>query len=487
MKVDTNAGTHTTPRRLSLVRRVLAPLNLALIVVLGLFIVWDYNRTWRSYFDLTRGELQEEAKFVLSAVLRLRKENVPALDRFVDELCATMEEARSPGHAIVVRTDEKSSRQRGYHHGAPEIMAAMAQAVQDASGLARVGKDSILVGLAADEGVIVYVSHQVSVMTDILRPQLSRRMAGILALGLVLGIVLNIVLHRFLVRPLSGMVNVVHQFAQGQRAARMSDSPTAELGVLSDEFNFMASQLEMAELRRGGRMKRARRIQKNLLPNLSSLPDGRWVSVFQPADEVGGDYYDVFPLPDGSLLLCVADVAGHGVPGAMVAAMLKILLQAGVKAEQEPSALLEMLNAALCRTVLSEGFATMFLARLDLSAGSLTFTSAGHEPAYFIPANGHARCLEATGMVLGVAENAKWTAERLRADSGDRLVVVTDGIAQTTSPSGEMFGKDRLMKILEEGRSEALEDLRDRLVAAIDSHRSGAVQTDDITLLGVEF
>jgi len=473
-------------RRLSIVRRVLAPLNLALIVVMGLSIAWDYNRMWKSHFQTAKAELEAEANFVLSVVERFRGEGLPSTREVEEEFCTAMTEALPPGHVIAVRIAGEDFPKQG---GLPPsgMVTSMDRAVDTASGLAHPDEDSIIVGIAAKNDVIVYVSQELSTLTSALRPRLSRRMAGILMVGFVLAVILNLVLHRSLLRPLRDMVRVVHQLGRGKWSARMADSRTKELGLLGDEFNLMASELEKAEIRRRGRMKRARRIQTNLLPGMSSLPGGSWVSAFEPADEVGGDYFDVLPLSDKSVLLCVADVAGHGVPGAMVAAMLKVLLQAGVRQQGGPAQLLHALNAALCRTIPSEGFATMLLARIDLKERALTCVSAGHERAYLLRGDRPTVFLESTGTVLGVRAEAKWETQELSLSAGDRLVAVTDGIPQTVSPAGEIFGQDRLLAMLEAGRTDSLAVLRDRVVKAVVSHRGPAPQNDDMAFLAVEF
>jgi sigma-B regulation protein RsbU (phosphoserine phosphatase) len=208
--------------------------------------------------------------------------------------------------------------------------------------------------------------------------------------------------------------------------------------------------------------------------------------LFEPADELTGDYYDVLTYPDGSLLLLIADVTGHGVPAAMGAGMLKSLLQTMVDVERDPARLLSMLNSPYASVTLPEDFATVLLARYDPKARTLTYASAGHEPAYRTRSEGEPLQLSSTGTLLGVEPSASWDEETISIERGDLLVLLTDGITESFSPEGEPFGQGRLVETLRATRAGPAEavvaEVREQLMA----FRGDQPQRDDMALLVVE-
>ncbi|MHC4481148.1 MAG: PP2C family protein-serine/threonine phosphatase [Planctomycetota bacterium] len=473
-------------RRPSLVRQLLIVVNVALVAVLGFFMVWDYHAQSRTYIRQAKVSLDEEAKVLLRSVQRLQGQGEAVLQDFVNEVCGIMKEPRSRGHHMALRTAGGTVVACPHHRVSLPMLDAMERAASSNRGVAAVEERLVVVGKAERPETLVYVSEYVSAVEDILRSAIIRRISGLLVAGLMLGTVVNVVLHRLLVRPLQSMVPVVHRFGHGELGARMPTINTMELGVLGDEFDRMAGSLQEAEEERHLRMRTAQRIQQKLLPDLSAVEGVCLDCRFLPADEVAGDFYDVLSLPDGAMLLCVSDVSGHGVPAAMVAAMLEALLRNAAEREADPATLLRMVNWALCRLSTDETFATMVLARWDPQSRTLRFVSAGHEQAYLIPHQDKAQGLPSTGPVLGISEAAEWTTMSRAIPDGGRLVIVTDGIVEAASPTGEPFGKGRLQTLLEGSRSEPLAAMLDQLIDRIAEHRAQASQSDDITVLAAE-
>jgi serine phosphatase RsbU (regulator of sigma subunit) len=470
-------------KRPRLIWRLLVGVNLTIASVLGLFMLWDYRVEWRTHLQEKRTALQDEARILLAPIARLREQGQGAVQGFLDEACGAMQESSSPGHHIAVRLGEETLQARVRQRHSPEMLAAMEQAASSPARLAALAEDLLIVGSARRDDQVVYVSEYVSTIRRILRSQVVRRVVSILAVGVTLAVVLNLLLSWLLVRPLPDMIRVVRQLGGGQLGARMQDVNLMELGWLSDEFNRMAGALEKSEMERHLRMNRARRIQQNLLPDLSALPDWRVCSFFQPADEVAGDYYDAVPLPDGTLLLCMADVSGHGIPAALGAAMLKGLLLGAVEKEKAPGKLLHLLNRAFLRVSLPEDFATMIVVRLDRQDGVLTYASAGHEPAYLIPSEGETQLLPSTGPLLGIEAEAHWESLSLQVKTQDRLVLVSDGVVEAVSSDQEPFGRKRLRAALEQSARYPLQRSCELLQERISAFRGSSRQHDDITLL----
>jgi serine phosphatase RsbU (regulator of sigma subunit) len=398
-----------------------------------------------------------------------------------------MQEAASPGHHIIVRLGAVSIQAQAHHRASPDILAAMQTGAGRPDGRASLGAETIVVGTATRDDVVVYVSEYLSDIQRAVRDVLVWRILTILVVGVVIGIIFNVLVHRLLMRPLRGMVQTVRQFSQGRLAARMPPANTVELGFLADEFDLMAGALEASNAEHRAQMAKARRIQDNLRPELGKTQGVRLACLFQPASEVAGDYYDVAPLSDGALLFCVADVTGHGVPAAMGAAMLKSLLQVATERESQPERVLRLLNAAFRRVSLDEDFATMTLVRWDRPNRMLAFASAGHGMAYLLRKAGGIETFDSTGPALGFVVPGRWATHRTSVASGDRLIIVTDGVTETASADGDFFGRERLLALLEQSRGEPVDVLSSQLAAALASYRGSAPQRDDITLLAAKF
>lgn len=235
-------------------------------------------------------------------------------------------------------------------------------------------------------------------------------------------------------------------------------------------------------------MAKAREIQEHLLPREVTIPGLRFLHCYQPADDVTGDHFDAIPLSDGTWLLCVADVSGHGVPAAMSAAMLKTLLEHASERETQLNQILAEVSRRFAALSLCGDFVTMVLARWQPQARTLEYASAGHEMAWLLPASGGApRELSATGPALAIIEDAKWSTVTVRVAAGDRLLAVSDGITEAFSPEGQQFGRQRLGKLFSECRTLPLSESVKRIQEEVAMHRGGRAPTDDTTILVIEW
>ena len=172
----------------------------------------------------------------------------------------------------------------------------------------------------------VYVSEYVTDIEQAAGRQMFQRLTEIVLLVVIMAGVINLVFLRIAAKPLEKLVETVRQIARGQLGVQAGPFKTTELAYLAGEINSMSSSLAEVDRQRHHEMDKARRIQEHLLPGEISIPGLAIANLYQPATEVAGDYYDVVAVSDGSWLLCIADVSGHGVPAAMSAAMLKTLL-----------------------------------------------------------------------------------------------------------------------------------------------------------------
>ncbi len=194
----------------------------------------------------------------------------------------------------------------------------------------------------------------------------------------------------------------------------------------------------------------ARVIQKSILPEeIPDIPGWRIAAHWQPARAVSGDFFDLFPYPDGRLGLLIADVSGKGVPAALVMATTCSMVRAVASSNLSPGALLEQVNRLLCPYMPRNMFATCLYGNLDPASGILHFANAGHSlPIKISP--GGVQELRATGMPLGLLPGMTYQENMTRFQPGDGLLLYTDGMVEAHNENQEMFGLPRLYDRLAE-------------------------------------
>jgi len=227
----------------------------------------------------------------------------------------------------------------------------------------------------------------------------------------------------------------------------------------------------------------AREIQASFLPkHCPSLPGWELDAYWQAARQVGGDFYDFFPLPDDRLGLVVADVADKGVPAALFMALSRTLVRVTTHDGRRPAKALQRANELIIADAHSDLFVTVFYAILDPQTGTLTYTSGGHNPPLLIRRNGQVESLRARGIVLGIVEYIELEEKCVTLEPGDVLVLYTDGVTDAINADEEEFGLTRLTEVIQRTRKQSPSDI----IAAINSEVMAFVgntpQFDDFTL-----
>jgi serine phosphatase RsbU (regulator of sigma subunit) len=230
-------------------------------------------------------------------------------------------------------------------------------------------------------------------------------------------------------------------------------------------------------------LKVARSIQQASLPKVVPSLEGWKISPFyQPAREVGGDFYDFLQLFDGRLGIVVGDATGKGVPAALVMASARSMLRAVAQASDSPGDLLSRVNDALVTDIPPNMFVTCFYAILDPKSGSLTYANAGHDLPY-LHRNDGAEELRARGMPLGLMAGMGYEEKQTILQAGEAALLYSDGLVEAHDPKGEMFGFPRLGELVAEHAAEE-GSLGDFLLRELYSFVGESwEQEDDITLL----
>ena len=228
-------------------------------------------------------------------------------------------------------------------------------------------------------------------------------------------------------------------------------------------------------------LKVAQLIQQNFLPRvLPDLPGWEVAAYYQPAREVGGDFYDLFELPDGHVAVLIGDVTDKGVPAAMVMAAARSLLRASGQRVVSPGVVLERVNDLLCPDIPEKMFVTCLYLVLDPSTGHVRYANAGHNLPYARTADGSME-LRAKGMPLGLLPGMTYEEHEAMMSPGDGLLLYSDGVTEAHGDEREMFGTPRL---IEHVADPASGDLIDGLLTQL-RRFTGAdwEQEDDITLV----
>ena len=229
----------------------------------------------------------------------------------------------------------------------------------------------------------------------------------------------------------------------------------------------------------------AQLIQQNFLPKRApELPGWQLAAHYQPASEVGGDFYDFIELQDGRLGLVIGDVTDHGVPAALVMAATRGVLRAAAQRLPSPGEVLERVNEMMCPDIPPNMFATCLYGILDPAAGRLHYANAGHNVPYLRSDGGVAE-LRATGMPLGCMPGMTYEEREVTLAPGDSVLFHSDGLVEAHGREGEMFGFPRLMGLV--GKHSGGPQLIDVLLAELAAFTGPEWhQEDDVTLVTLQ-
>jgi sigma-B regulation protein RsbU (phosphoserine phosphatase) len=230
-------------------------------------------------------------------------------------------------------------------------------------------------------------------------------------------------------------------------------------------------------------LQEAREIQQNLLPKqLPEVPGYEIAGMTQPMRFVGGDYYNVVRLGPQHVALCIADVAGKGLPAALLMSSLQAALRPLIWQRLAPRELCRRLNRILCDVTPVGKFISFFYGVLNCCDQRLTYCNAGHNPPLLIGADGRSTELHAAGAVLGQFPEWLYEESGLQMSSGDKLLVFTDGLVEACNVDEEPFGEHNVVRIAQENPRSSAGHLMGLLMQAASQHCCGHLQ-DDASLI----
>ncbi len=245
-------------------------------------------------------------------------------------------------------------------------------------------------------------------------------------------------------------------------------------------------QQELEKQRYEKEISLAASIQQRILPATLPLIDGYDLAGINiPSKSVGGDYFDCIPLPDGRYAIVMADVAGKGIPAALLVSSLHAYLSAYLETPMSLAELAGRLNKVICRTSTPEKFITAFIALLTPGTGHMEMVNAGHNPAYWLRKDGTVHELKAGGIPFGMLDmDLSYESEGIDVARGERVLLYTDGIPEATSAQNLLYESvTPLRQFLMAHKSDRADGFIRDLIDDIKRFTGDAPQSDDITAL----
>ncbi len=278
------------------------------------------------------------------------------------------------------------------------------------------------------------------------------------------------------------------------------DAPLPTREFSSDDLNLLTVMANVAAIRiererlieieqiervHARELEQAAEIQRRMLPEAAPAIPGLDIAGYNaPCRTVGGDYYDFLTAPNGRLAIVVADVAGKGLPAALMVSNLQAKTQAIVETCDSPAEVVTRLNRGLSKTCPENRFVTLFYCVIDPDTGELTYSNAGHNPPLLVRASGGVDQLQDGGPVLGIIKGTRYTEASSGMCPGDVLVMYSDGVTEATNAAGDEFGEDRLLQVARHSGNQA-QGIVDAVHRAVREFTAGQPPADDITVVVV--
>jgi serine phosphatase RsbU (regulator of sigma subunit) len=266
-----------------------------------------------------------------------------------------------------------------------------------------------------------------------------------------------------------------------QTSLRLLESLAFEATKSLESVRLMHEEHEKKQIEQELAM--ARQVQVALSPTAFKVPDHFEIAAHSiPSRYVGGDFYEFIPLKDGRSAFALGDVSGKGVAAALLAAMAQGALQAQFVSNLPLTEVITSLNKALVQRSASNRYITLFCAVLDPD-GHFTYINAGHNLPILARTSGETEMLTTKSVLLGAFDFVEYKPRQTRLQPGDVVVMYTDGVTEAVNADNQMFGDERLERLVMESVSLSAEEIKQRILDEVLSFTRGLPQGDDITLI----
>ena len=354
-----------------------------------------------------------------------------------------------------------------------------------------------------NQHLFIGMTYDLTVLKQSINSQTISRTVSAVFYQFFLSVICLALIAYFIIRPLKEVQEDIRFYKDSKRSKDVIESLSKiksrnEIGQLAedvieltreiDNYTKKIASISAEEERIGTELALAARIQESMLPmTFPPFPDRKEFEIYarmDPAKEVGGDFYDFFFIDDDHLCVVIADVSGKGVPAAMFMTISKIILANTAKLGKSPAETLENANSAICPNNREEMFVTVWIGILELSTGILTASNAGHEyPILKEPGGKFELLKDRHSFVIGGMEGLKYHSYEMRIAPGSTLFLYTDGLPEATDAKKNMFGTDRILKVLNKKPNQSPEQILHTMIGAVNNFVKDAEQFDDLTML----
>jgi sigma-B regulation protein RsbU (phosphoserine phosphatase) len=320
--------------------------------------------------------------------------------------------------------------------------------------------------------------------------------------GFVLILLAIILISHRITRPLKELAFSAREIGQGKFKVELPKvSGSDEVTILAESLEIMQRELEVYIKNLISTEKFKERIDKELqvaaeiqmgylrkdFDSFSKDQAFKISAAIRPARKIGGDFYDYFLIDDHHLCFAIGDVAGKGVPAALFMTIVLTLTRAGNYTSESINHVVEKMNMVLFEHNENAMFTTFFLGILNTQSGSLHFCNAGHNYPYLLQGKDLFEVKATHGPAIGVLGGQSYKSGVMKLNSGDKLFLYTDGVTDAEDNEGAFFGKVRLEKVLTDSLESKLGQTTAKVMSALRKHAGNSSQSDDITLLALEF
>lgn len=465
--------------------KFVVPVNLALLAVLLASLAWEWRRQEEAGLSLVRARLDEEVRFVHAASATFGAG--PALESFLLRFCHAIDASVSPEHQVALFGEGGAELASAAEHAVKPLDLARLATSDGFQTIDRDG-DTFIVRVSSRGPERVAVAESTSALRGRVAENLRRHAGWFFGVGVLLVATVNFTMRRAVLRPIRRLSRAVKRLERGELGAQVDAPGEDELGMLARQFNAMSGKLaERAEAERL-EMETARRVQAHLLPPESFRAGclevaGRCL----PAGPVGGDLYDVQPLPGGRVGVLLVDMSGHNVASALHTAMVRAVVWREAADCEGPGEVLARLNGRLCQDLADGHFATAFFGWFDPDSDRLVYANAGHPSALLRTPGGDVSQLASTMPILGVIPDLDGEDATVGVSAGTRLLVYTDGLIEVTDEERRMWGDGELGALLDASADSTPDEGVRRILARREAVKSPGSPVDDVTVVAAEY
>jgi serine phosphatase RsbU (regulator of sigma subunit) len=338
----------------------------------------------------------------------------------------------------------------------------------------------------SDDSIVVVIEYGKERRESLLQG-LIVRFIGLSFFAILAAFILAFIISKRISISIKTIMDDVRRIAGGDLDHTIRGMNTDEFFDLQLSINQMIGKIKQysEELeRKRAELQVASHIQQAILPTNISIPEGYDLAAINiPAQDVGGDFFDIFSREKGTCTLVLADVAGKGVPAALLMALSSTIIRVLSRWSKKPLEILQASNNIFIEDSGTVSFITMFYAVLDISGSRLQYVNAGHNPPVLYRCDGSFEMLDSNGPVIGLMDTASYDQKSIDLHAGDVLVIYSDGVTEAMNSKGIMFSEEHLCKVICEYHEKSASDIIQVILQEIHEFIKEEPQSDDITIM----